>query len=64
MWRYLARIATAFAVCAVLGAMPQAHAGTARADIQVSVTVMARTLIDSESSPRQLEVSAVDVARG
>ncbi|HUL46947.1 MAG TPA: hypothetical protein VLV25_07590 [Steroidobacteraceae bacterium] len=52
------------AVCAVLGVMPQAQAGTARADIQVSVTVMARTLIDSESSPRQLEVSAADVARG
>jgi hypothetical protein len=64
MWQNLARIATAFAVCAVLGAMPQAQAGPARADIQVSVTVMARTLIDSESSPRQLEVSAVDVARG
>jgi hypothetical protein len=64
MWRYLPRIATAFAVCAVLGAMPQAQAGPARADIQVSVTVVARTLIDSESSPRQLEVSAVDVARG
>jgi len=64
MWRYLTRIATALALCAVLGAMPQAQAGTARADIQVSVTVVARTLIDSESSPRQLEVSAVDVARG
>jgi hypothetical protein len=63
-WRYMARIATAFAVCAVLGAMPRAQAGTARADIQVSVTVMARTLIDSESSPRQLQVSAADVARG
>jgi|SRR5579864_575987 len=63
-WRYTARIATVFAVCAVLGAMSQAQAGAARADIQVSVTVMARTMIDSESSPRQLEVSAADVARG
>ena len=63
-WRYMARIAAVFAICTVLGAMSQAQAGTARADIQVSVTLMARTLIDSESSPRQLEVSAADVARG
>jgi len=64
MWRYMARRAAALALCAALGVMSQAQAGTARADVQVSVTVMARTLIDSESSPRQLEVSAADVARG
>jgi len=64
MWRCMERVAIAFAVCAVLGAMQQTQAGTARAEIGVSVTVMARTQINSESSPRQLEVSAADVARG
>lgn len=64
MPQYMARVAMVLTVCASLGAMPQAQAGTARADIQVSVTVMARTLINSESSPPQLEVSAADVARG
>lgn len=64
MRRCMERVAIVFAVCALLGAMQQAQAGTARAEIAVSVRVMARTLINSESSPRQLEVSAADVARG
>ena len=62
--RCLAFVATVFVLCTVLGAMQQAQAGSARAEIGVSVRVVARTLIDSESSPRELEVSASDVARG
>lgn len=60
----LRRVARLVALCAVLGAMQQAQAGTARAEIGVSVTVMARTLIDAASSPRQLWITAADVARG
>ena len=62
--RNMTRVAMVLALGAVLGAMQQARAGTAGAEIGVSVTVMARTLINSESRPRQLEVSAADVARG
>jgi len=55
---------SALAICAVPGAAPPAEAATARADIMVSVTVVARTTLDSEASPAQLQVSAADVARG
>lgn len=64
MQRARVRTAMLVATCAVLGALQQAQAGSARAEIGVSVTVVARTLINSESSPPQLRISAADVARG
>jgi len=62
--RAMARLATVFAGCALLAVAHPVQAGERSAEIAVSVTVMARTLIDAESSPQQLEVSAADVARG
>jgi hypothetical protein len=63
--RYMRRFAMGVsAVCALLGATPQAEAGSTQAAIAVSVMVMARTTLDSVSSPSQLEISADDVARG
>jgi len=64
MQRHTRRIAMVFAGCLMLGVVQPAMAGERSAEMAVSVTVMARTLIDTESSPQQLEVSAADVARG
>lgn len=64
MQRAIAPLAMVFAGCALLGIGQPLQAGERSADITVSVRVMARTLIDAESSPRQLQVSAADVARG
>lgn len=64
MQRAMTRLAAVFAGCALLTVGHPVQAGERSAEIAVSVTVMARTLIDAESSPQQLEVSAADVARG
>jgi len=57
----------AFGVLAALawvGLHVQAQAAASHASFSVGATVRARTLIQSESSPRELEVSAEDVRRG
>lgn len=57
------KAAMALILTAVLGATP-AFAGTARAVLNVSVEVVARTILTVDSQPASIEVTDADVARG
>lgn len=50
--------------CLVFHVVKEAGAGERHAEMAVSATVVARTLVDGESSPQQVNVSVEDVVRG
>jgi len=62
----LRRLSRALAIAAVIAALPAVatQAATRQSRIEVGAVVLARAVIERETSPASIEVSEADVARG